>query len=225
MADLPILFIGNPNYSSWSLRPWLCLRWAGIEFEERIISLAQPGYGKQEIAELLAVAPNGRVPALHVGALRLWDSLAIAEWAAEQCRPGVLWPRDADLRALARSATAEMHSSFPDLRDELPMNIERRCVASELSNGARRDIKRVKELWSGLRALHADHGPWLFGERSIADAFFAPVATRFRTYGVKLPALVQAWCNEIFGDADFRAWEAKPITDRFPFIDEIYSSD
>ncbi|MEM9300899.1 MAG: glutathione S-transferase [Pseudomonadota bacterium] len=218
----PLLIIGNRNYSSWSLRPWLCLRWAGIEFEERLVSLAQPGYGKGEIAEVLEYSPTGRVPALLIGSLQVPDSLAIAEWAAEQVDPGVLWPADADLRAAARAATCEMHAGFPDLRNELPMNITRRCRARDLSAGAERDIRRVIALWIACRSRHGAGGPWLFGQRSIADAFYAPIATRFRTYGIELPPAAADYLATVLADADFGAWESAPITDRFPFIDDVF---
>lgn len=122
-----VLFVGNKNFSSWSLRPWLCLRWAGIAFEERVIRLDQPGYGERRIAEVLAVSSAGTVPALEVDGLSIWDSLAIAEWAAEQVASGVLWPADPSVRAVARAATAEMHSGFAAVRRDLPMNLRRRC--------------------------------------------------------------------------------------------------
>lgn len=217
----PILFLGNKNYSSWSLRPWLCLRWAGIAFEERLISLRQEGYGRGEIAEVLEVSPAGKVPALHVGMTRIWDSLAIAEWAAEQV-PG-LWPEDAEVRAEARSVVCEMHSGFPDLRDQLPMNIERRCKARDLRPGTQRDIQRVLALWRTLRLKYVDDGPWLFGRRSIADAFYAPVATRFRTYGIAVPDEASGYCAALFEDSDFLEWEAQPIPERFDFIDDVYA--
>lgn len=220
-ATTPILYIGNPNYSSWSLRPWLCLRWAGITFEERLLSLKQEGYGRGEIAEVLSVSPAGKVPALHDGDTRIWDSLAIAEWAAEQA-PG-LWPENAADRAVARSATCEMHSGFPDLRDQLPMNIERRCRSRDLREGTQRDIRRVLALWEELRANYHEQGPWLFGTRTIADAFYAPVATRFRTYAIDIGPGAEAFTQALFSDPDFLEWEAKPITDRFPFIDDVFS--
>lgn len=208
-----ILFIGYKNYSSWSLRPWLVLRWAGIAFEERVVRLDQDGYGRQEIADVKAVAPNGTVPALHADVpgdkLVIWDSLAIAEWAAEQAAPGGLWPEDPLLRAQARSATCEMHSGFGAVRRDLSMNIRRRMErAPDWSDDTRRQLARLDELWSGLRARHAHLGPWLFGTRSIADAFFAPVATRLRTYAVEGSDIATAYRDTVLADADFLAWEA-----------------
>lgn len=220
-TNKPVLHLGNWNYSSWSLRPWLCLRWGGIEFDDNLISLAQTGYGSGEIKDVLAVSPTGRVPALHVGDTHLWDSLAIAEWAAEKAPS--LWPAEEGTRALARSAVCEMHSGFPDLRDQLPMNINRRCTASNLRDGTHRDIQRVQSLWSQLRERFGQDGPWLFGKRSIADAFYAPVATRFRTYGIEVSGPAQAFTDALFADADFLFWEQAPVTDRFEFIDNIFT--
>lgn len=205
----PILYVGNKNYSSWSLRPWLVLRWGQIPFEERLIRLDQPGYGKGAIAEVRAVSPSGQVPALALGDLTLWDSLAIAEWAAEES-PG-LWPRDRAVRALARAATCEMHSGFAPIRRDLPMNIHRRCPAQDWVPETRASLERLFALWGALRERHGDRGPWLLGERSIADAFFTPVATRLRSYSVPLPEALAAYRDTLLADADFRAWEAEAI--------------
>lgn len=220
--NTPILYVGNKNYSSWSLRPWLCLRWAGIVFEDRLISLKQEGYGIQRIAEVLAVSPSGKVPALRAGDTTIWDSLAIAEWAAENSPEGALWPTDPDARAVARAAACEMHSGFPALRDDLPMNINRRCKVASWPEATQRDIDRVIALWTSLRERFAGNGPWLAGTRSIADAMYAPVVTRFRTYGVELPDRLTQYCETLLDDADFREWESSPVTDRFPFIDDRY---
>lgn len=200
----PVLYIGNKNYSSWSMRPWLALKWAGIAFDEQIIPLGGDGYGEAKSAAILAVSPSGRVPSLHVDGVTVNDSLAICEWAAEQ-NPD-LWPKDAGTRALARSAAAEMHSGFPALRRDLSMNIRRRMEkAPDLPADTHRDLARLFELWSV--ALQRSGGPFLFGARSIADAMFAPVATRLRTYAVETPPLVATYCNAIFDDAAFREWE------------------
>lgn len=227
-----VLFIGDKNYSSWSLRPWLVLRWAGIAFEERIVRLDQPGYGQQAIAEVKAVAPNGTVPALHadgaVEPLVIWDSLAIAEWVAEQVASGVLWPVDPALRAQARSATCEMHAGFGAIRRDLSMNIRRRMArAPEWSDDTRRQLARLDELWSDLRARHAHLGPWLFGTRSIADAFFTPVATRLRTYAVDTSDAATTYRDTLLADSDFLAWEADCVGERwdasgYSVIDGLY---
>lgn len=208
MANLT-LHIGNKNYSSWSLRPWLALTWGGISFEEHLIPLGGPGYGKSKIAEVLQVSPSGRIPVLHVGELIIHDSLAICEWAAEQAPS--LWPADPATRAIARAISAEMHAGFSSLRHQLPMNIRRKTPARDWNEDTRADIARVQEIWTSTRARHAAQGPWLFGTRTIADAMYAPVCTRFRTYGVALDATCQAYCETLFADPGFHAWEAAAL--------------
>jgi glutathione S-transferase len=207
-AMTTVLYIGNKNYSSWSLRPWLVLSWAGIPFEERVIPLGGPGYGQGKIAEVLAVSPSGRVPALAEGDLTVWDSLAIAEWAAERAPAARLWPEDPKTRAVCRSITCEMHAGFGALRRDLSMNIRRRTTARAWPDDTLADIARVEQLWAATRARHGSGGPFLFGARTIADAFYAPVATRLRTYGVAVQPATQAYCEAIFADPAFRAWEA-----------------
>jgi glutathione S-transferase len=207
----PVLYIGNKNYSSWSMRPWLALMWGGIAFEERLIPLGGPGYGKSKIAEILTVSPSGRVPALHVGETVIWDSLAISEWAAE--RAPSLWPEDAVARAVARSVTAEMHAGFAALRRDGSMNVRRRAGRRDWGEDTRADIARVEEVWALARTQYGATGPYLFGARSIADAFYAPVCTRLRTYDVALSPLAQAYCNTIFADDAFRAWESAAIAE------------
>ncbi|MFO0660404.1 MAG: glutathione S-transferase family protein [Polyangiaceae bacterium] len=208
----PTLYIGNKNYSSWSMRPWLALRWAGIDFEERLIPLGGVGYGKSAIAEVLAVSPSGRVPVLHVGEVVIWDSLAIAEWAAENATVAI-WPQDPMTRALCRSAAAEMHSSFAAMRRDLGMNLRRRTSPRDWPEDTRRDLARVEELWGALRSKYAQQGPYLFGQRSIADAFYAPVATRLRTYGVDVSETTRAYMDTIFSDTAFAAWEAAALAE------------
>jgi glutathione S-transferase len=200
----PILHIGNKNYSSWSMRPWLALKWGGISFEEHIIPLGGEGYGQSAIKEVRDVSPSGRVPALHVGGVVIHESLAICEWAAEQAPS--LWPKDTLVRAQARSLACEMHAGFEALRRDLSMNVRRR-LANEPSwpEDTRTDLTQLFATWTS--ALEKSGGPFLFGERSIADAMFAPVATRLRTYKVSAPAPVQAYCNVIFADAAFQEWE------------------
>lgn len=219
----PMLYLGNKNYSSWSMRPWLALKWGGLAFEARVIALGGEGYGKSKIREVLAVSPSGRVPALHVDGVIVHDSLAICEWAAE--RAPALWPADAGVRALARSAAAEMHSGFAALRNDLSMNIRRRmALAPAISDDARADLDRLFNLWSGLRSAHGSGGPFLFGARSIADAMYAPVATRLRTYAISSPPAVQAYCDAIFADDAFKQWEAAAIAETWtiPQTESLY---
>jgi glutathione S-transferase len=202
----PILFIGNKNYSSWSMRPWLALKWGGIAFEERIIPLGGEGYGQSQIREVRAVSPSGRVPALHVDGAVIYESLAICEWAAEQAPS--LWPADALVRAQARSAATEMHAGFPSVRRDMSMNVRRRLnFTPDWPADTRADLAQLFALWGNLRARFKSDGPFLFGRRSIADAMFAPVATRLRTYAVDAPPDARAYCDAIFADDAFQEWE------------------
>jgi glutathione S-transferase len=201
------LYIGNKNYSSWSMRPWLVLTWAGIPFVEHVLPLGGPGYGQSKIPAVLAVSPSGRVPALSAGDVTIWDSLAIAEWAAEQAPSARLWPQDATARAVARSVTCEMHSSFAALRRDLSMNVRRRAAPRPLPEETLADIARIEGLWGSARERYGGGGAFLFGAKTIADAFFAPVATRFRSYGVAIAPGSTAYCEAIFADPAFRAWE------------------
>lgn len=200
----PLLYIGNKNYSSWSMRPWLALKWGGVAFDEKIIPLGGEGYGRSQVKEVREVSPSGRVPALHVGDTVIYESLAICEWAAEQAPS--LWPADAMARAEARSAASEMHASFFALREAMSCNIRRRLdVEQNWRGNVRADLDQLFGLWG--RLLEKYRGPFLFGRRSIADAMFAPVCTRLRTYKVTTPEFAQAYCNTVFADAAFQEWE------------------
>jgi glutathione S-transferase len=218
----PILFLGNKNYSSWSMRPWLALRWGGLAFEEKVLALGMDGYGMSKISEILAVSPSGRVPALKLeNGATIWDSLAICEWAAEQ-KPG-LWPRSPEDRAIARSVVCEMHAGFAMLRRDLPMNVRRRAQSRALSSEVAADVTRIQNVWESMREQHGSKGPFLFGDRTIADAFYAPVCTRFRTYNVSLSPAASAYCDAIFADPDFKAWEsaAEKETWAMPSVDTL----
>jgi glutathione S-transferase len=207
------LFIGNKNYSSWSLRPWLALRWAAIDFEERVIPLGGEGYGERRIAEVLEVSASGCVPVLHVDGVRIWDSLAICEWAAEQRPDARLWPTEWQTRAACRSVVCEMHAGFSSLRNEMPMNIRRRAKKAHMSEDTHADVVRIQELWTALREEHAAKGAFLFGERTLADAFFVPVCTRFRTYGVELAPAAVSYVQTLLADPDFQAWERAAVAE------------
>lgn len=223
----PTLYVGNKNYSSWSLRAGLCLAWSGLEYDEVLIDLGQPGYGRGEIEDVLAVSPTGRVPALATEDGALWDSLAIAEWVNELAG-GRLWPGERAQRALARSATCEMHSGFPEIRGRLPMNLHGRKRGPEGIPELDAEIARTVSLWNEL--TQRSGGPWLFGERSIADAFFLPVVTRFRTYGVTLDGRAAEYSSTALSDPAFLAWEADSQADSWdrsaaeglPRLDSIY---
>ena len=210
----PILYVGNRNYSSWSMRPWLALTWGGIDFETRVVPLGGHGYASRQMPSVLAVYPAGTVPVLHVGDDVIGDSLAISEWAAE--RAPALWPEASVARAQARSAVCEMHSSFAALRATLVCNIRRRAEPRSLGEEVRRDVARIEAIWTSLRARFGAGGPYLFGDRpTIADAFFTPVATRFRTYAVKIGAEAQRYADVLLKNPAFLEWEAGAVAEEW----------
>jgi len=176
------LVIGDKNLSSWSLRPWLALKHSGIPFAEDCIRLRQ----SDSKAGILRRSPSGKVPALKTGSGVIWDSLAILEFLAEQHPDCVLWPQDDDARALARSISAEMHAGFAALRNDMPMDLLGRLPAPPMTAALQSDIKRVVAIWKDARVKFGKGGPFLFDRFSNADAMYAPVATRFRSYGVDL---------------------------------------
>lgn len=187
------LVIGNKNYSSWSLRPWLLLRHAGIAFDEVRLPLDTPEFHER----IRDWSPTGRVPVLHDQGLVVWDSLSICEYANERWLRGSGWPADPSRRAVARSVAAEMHSGFSALRAQLPMNCRREPREPHWDEAARRDIERVLSLWNGLRA-QAPGGDFLFGAFGIADTMFAPVCVRFRGYGVPLAGAAADYVEAIY---------------------------
>lgn len=192
MADVTLV-IGNKNYSSWSLRPWLYLKHFEIPFEEMRIPLYQEGY-KEKILE---VSPSGKVPCLKDGDQCIWDSLAIMEYLAERFPDKKGWPADPQVRAIARSVSAEMHSGFFALREHLPMNCRRVFEVYVPPENAVADIDRIKEIWTTCRTQFGKNGLWLFGEFSIADCMYAPVVMRFHTYGVSLGKLEKAYLETV----------------------------
>jgi len=214
MAMTPKLHIGNKNYSSWSMRPWLALRAGGIAFEEVQHFLPEVG-GKPIFG---AVSPNARVPALDLGGVVIAESLAICEWAAEQNT--ALWPKDATARALARSAAAIMHSGFADLRRDAPMNIRRRTDAGRMTADGLADAAHVDELWRDW--LSRSGGPFLFGAWSIADAMYAPVVTRFVTYAIPRSPEAQGYIDRMWAEPSFSAWVkgAEAETQQLPRSDQ-----
>jgi len=218
------LYIGNKNYSSWSMRPWVLLRQAGIPFEEVPVRFDSFDASSQFKRQLQGVSPTGKVPVLVDGDLTVWDTLAIAEYVAEKFPDRQLWPQDMATRAHARSVVAEMHSGFAQLRSHCPMNIEAHlpevgALAWRDRPGLRADVQRLVEMWSGLLARHG--GPLLFGPQfTVADAFFAPVCMRLKTYALPVPAEitayvervcalpgVKAWIDGALAEADFREFE------------------
>lgn len=215
----PILTLGNKNYSSWSLRPWLVLAHFGVDFDERVIPLDTERF-RDEIG---ALSPSRRVPALQHGALIVWDSLAIAEYANETWLDGRGWPADKTARAVARAVTAEMHSGFQALRAECPMNVRRRVQRAPGSADLARDIERVRTLWTETRERFGAGGEFLFGGFSIADAFYAPVASRFRTYGLPAGPVEQRYIDAIFALPAMQRWVAAAAdeTERLEKYDRV----
>lgn len=201
MADLTLV-MGNRNYSSWSLRPWLLMRHAGLEFREVRIALDQPDTRQR----ILEYSPSGRVPVLIHGTLKVWDSLAICEYVSEVLWGGRGWPRDSRVRAEARSAACEMHAGFPALRRELPMNCRARDRHVTLSEDGQADVDRMCEILESSRRRFGHDGRWLFGDFGVADAMFAPVALRFLTYGVDTPPETRDWCGRIAQHPAMTEW-------------------
>lgn len=196
------LVIGDKNLSSWSLRPWLAMKQAGIAFEERKILLDRP----ETKAEIKKYSPSGRVPCLIDGDIAIWDSLAICEYLAEKFPEKHLWPIDPKARAVARSVSAEMHSGFQNLRNLWPMNFSREGMR-HLTYGIDDDIRRIADIWENARREHGAGGPFLFGGFSIADAMYAPVVSRFATYGpVNLPSRAQEWFAMMRALPAMREW-------------------
>ena len=204
MSTKPTLVIGSKNYSSWSLRPWLLLRAFDVAFEEILLPLDTPEFH----ARIHDYSPTGRVPVLHDGDLRVWDSLAIAEYANERWLGGRGWPADAAARAVARATSAEMHSGFAALREEFSMNCRKRVQEHPASDAARRDIARIKTIWRETRARFGKAGPFLFGAFGIADAMYAPVVLRFVSYGVALDAAEREYADAILTLPALREWLA-----------------
>ena len=196
--------LGNKNYSSWSLRGWLALAACGVDFEEEVIPLDRP----ETKARLKELSPTARVPFLRHGDLLIPDSLAIAEYLAERFPAAGLWPDDSERRAKARAVTCEMHSGFTALRGELPMAMREDWPGRSFSAAAKADIDRVIEIWEDCRKNCEEDGPFLFGGFGIADAFYAPVVSRFRTYGVSLPERAEAYAQAILDWPDMQRWIA-----------------
>lgn len=179
-----VLVLGDKNYSSWSLRPWLLMRMFGIPFKETNVDIYRPGARKR----VLEHSPTGKVPALKIGALTVWDTLAIVETLAERHPDLAIWPVDGTARAVARAVSAEMHSGFEHLRSEMPMDLAGSKPVDKVSKGVGHDVARIVEVWRMCREVYGSGGLFLFGDFCAADAMFAPVASRFRTYGIDLAA-------------------------------------
>jgi glutathione S-transferase len=196
-----LLVIGSRNYSSWSLRPWLLLRHLGLEFSERQFLLDTPEFE----AGIGTVSPTHQVPVLVHGALRVWESLAICEYASELAG-GLGWPADPGRRAQARSVANEMHAGFAALRAACPMNVRATGRRVPLTPPLEQDLRRIDAIWSGCRRDHGELGPYLFGRFSAADAMFAPVVLRVRSYALPLSQLAQRYQENMLADPHLREW-------------------
>ena len=201
MSDL-LLVIGNHNYSSWSLRAWLALEQTGLPFREKIIWFDEDR-DKRRRTEF---SPTGRVPVMIHDDLAVWDSLAIGEYLAELAPDAGLWPVDRKARARARSLCAEMHAGFPAIREKMPFNVRGRTGYRDRGTEVAREIQRMISMWTATRREFGDGRPYLFGGRSLADAFFAPVAARFRTYGISLDDEAAVWVETVLNMPAMRMW-------------------
>ena len=218
------LVVGNKNYSSWSMRPWVLLRQAQIPFEEVQLKYSQ-SVGGLTVPGVEKYSAAGKVPVLMIDGEPVWDSLAICETVAEMFPDKHLWPEAPQARRFARSACAEMHSGFQNMRGKMPMNIRGRYPGKGLTPESRKDIDRVVALWTECRERFGGAGSLLFGKFSVADAFFAPVVMRFQAYAVKVPPVAQEYCEAVKALAAVREWcdGARRETEFVP-ADEPYAT-
>jgi glutathione S-transferase len=215
------LVIANKNYSSWSMRPWVLLKQTGIEFEEVQLKFTDDG----KVAGVQAWSPTGKVPVLSINDEPVWDSLAICETVVDLYPEKQLWPADIGARRVARSISAEMHAGFRDLRGAMPMNIRSSHPDKGRTPGALKDIERVVAIWESCRARFGAGGEMLFGDFSCADAMFAPVVTRFKTYAVSLPPVAQRYADAVLNLASVREWCAGALAEKeFVPADEPYAT-
>lgn len=204
LDEKPLLVIGDKNYSSWSMRPWLALTTGGIDFEEIHVKLRT----EDTKAAILRHSPSGTVPALKLGAVIIPESLAICEWAAEESRTGPLLPEDSVARAVCRAVSAEMHSGFANLRRECPMDMLADLSGHPFSDACRVDIARIEAIWDACRRTYGAQGPYLFGAWTIADAMYAPVVSRFVTYAPHLLASAADYVAAASHHPAYQAWRA-----------------
>jgi len=201
MSNLTLI-IGNKNYSSWSLRPWIFLKQNQIEFDEKRVAL----FTKTTDKELSQYNSDYKVPILKDDDLVVWDSLSILEYLSEKYLESNGWPRELNARAFARSVSCEMHSSFFNVRNELPMNCRKKFQDIKLSSEAEREIERIKALWRQCRTQFGKEGEWLFGKYSIADAMFAPIALRFEGYSIQLHDVEAAYIQSVLKQPSIIEW-------------------
>jgi glutathione S-transferase len=198
------LVLGNKAYSSWSLRPWIALKQAGIAFDEIMVQIGTEGTGDL----IRKHSPAGKVPVLKDGDLTVWDSLAIIEYVAEKFPDAGIWPKDQQARALARSISAEMHSGFVPLRNLCNMNTRKHYPGFALTPDVEENVARIDQIWTETRAAHGKSGPFLFGVWTGADAMYAPVVTRFKTYDVKVSEPAREYLEAVLALPAMRDWYA-----------------
>jgi glutathione S-transferase len=205
----PLLIIGNKNYSSWSMRPWLALEIAGIAFDEKMIRFGEPRFGKQ----IKKISKAMQVPVLLHRGLMIWDTLAIIEYAAETWPKNPVWPKKPAARAMARSACAEMHAGFRNLRNACPMNLRRkhRPLRAGTPEAVLKDVARLEQILLEARATFAGKKPFMFGELSAADAYFAPICSRLETYKLPVKKQTRAYMEAVFSTAAFQYWKREGL--------------
>jgi glutathione S-transferase len=205
------LVIGNKNYSSWSLRPWLAMTETGIHFEEKFVQLDTSRFDR----EIRKHSGAARVPVLHHGKLTIWDSLAILEYVAELYPAKNLWPKQRAARAQARAVCAEMHSGFQALRNACPMNLRRLVRPVPLSDAVKSDVARIETIWRSARKSHGKAGPFLFGKFSNVDAMYAPVVTRFDTYSIPVAKETRRYMDTILSLSSFKKWKEAALKEKW----------
>jgi len=203
------LIIGNKNYSSWSLRPWIAMRHAGIAFEEEVIPLYEPGSRER----VLTYSPVGKVPILIDGDMTIWESLAILDHLAERFPKAKLWPADPMARARARAISAEMHAGFGPLRRHCPMNMRRVSRKRELTAEVAADVRRIEDIWTDCRRRFGEGGPFLFGAFSAADAMYAPVVSRFASYAIGVGAACEAYMTAMMALPAWQEWRSVGVAE------------
>jgi glutathione S-transferase len=203
------LIIGNKNYSSWSLRPWLAMKVAGIAFDEEVISLSATDFK----ARLSKVSGTGKVPALLDGDVHVWESLAILDYVAEKYPHARLWPADPAPRALARAIAAEMHAGFAPLRRHLPMNMWRPVMPRQLTPEVKANVRRIEEMWIDCRTRYGAGGAFLFGGFGAADAMYAPIVSRFHTYAVEVGEAARAYMDAVMALPAWGEWRAAALAE------------
>jgi glutathione S-transferase len=203
------LILGNKNYSSWSLRPWIAMRNAAIPFVEEVIPLYEPGSAER----MAAYSPTGKVPVLLDGDMVIWESLAILEHVAERFPKAQLWPADPKARAYARAIAAEMHAGFVPLRRQCPMNMRRESRRLKLTAEVEANVRRIEQIWTECRERFGDGGPFLFGAFGAADAMYAPIVSRFSSYAIEVGAVGEAYMAAVMALPAFVEWRDAGIAE------------